>query len=172
MPNREKSKPSGRGTHHLKKTIVATIVMLLFFGIAIESVFASSATLQETVNNLLGSPYKYGGTTPKGFDCSGFTQYVFAQWGIELPHNSKAQSKEGTAVKREELRPGDLVFFNTSGQGISHVGIYMGNGKFAHAAYGDGVTITDMDSTYYKKRYVTAVRILTDEQYEQWAKPN
>ena len=97
----------------------------------------------------------------KGFDCSGFTQYVFKSFGIHLSHSSKSQAVEGTAVKKNELRKGDLVFFKTDGKGISHVGIFLGDGKFAHSSSKHGVIIDDISEAYYVKRYVTAARILS-----------
>ncbi|MDT9725034.1 NlpC/P60 family protein [Xylanibacillus composti] len=135
------------------------------------SIFVGSAhaasPLQEKVDELLGKPYKSGGTTTSGFDCSGFTQYVFKQFDIELPRSSRQQAyATGEDVKKEDLRIGDLVFFNTSGSGISHVGIYMGDGTFAHASY-DGVEYTDMDDAYYAKRYVSARRVLGQFMYEK-----
>ena len=109
----------------------------------------------------LGCRYSYGSSGPKKFDCSGFTMYVFNHFAIDLPHNSASQGKKGTAVSKNELKPADLVFFKTNGKSISHVGIYMGNGKFIHASTGGRkVEITSLSDTYYAKRYVTARRIL------------
>ena len=96
----------------------------------------------------LGCRYSYGSSGPKKF-------------AIDLPHNSASQGKKGTAVSKNELKPADLVFFKTNGKSISHVGIYMGNGKFIHASTGGRkVEITSLSDTYYAKRYVTARRIL------------
>lgn len=130
---------------------------------------SAGSKLDAVIAELLGTPYRYGGTTPKGFDCSGFTAYVFAKFGIELPHHSASMAKEGVKVAKEDLRKGDLVFFNTNGKGISHVGIYIGNGKFAHASTSKGVVVTSLSDTYYAKRYVTARRILSDSAYEKIA---
>ncbi|MCS6919227.1 MAG: NlpC/P60 family protein [Fimbriimonadales bacterium] len=108
----------------------------------------------------LGSRYSYGGSSARGFDCSGFTAYIYRQHGIYLPHNSAAQYRVGKPVSRSELRPGDLVFFRTRGRRISHVGIYMGDGKFVHASSARGrVRIDTLNSGYYHQRYVGARRV-------------
>ncbi|MHB9038513.1 MAG: C40 family peptidase [Armatimonadota bacterium] len=107
-----------------------------------------------------GSRYRRGGTGRGGFDCSGFTRYIFAKYGVSLPHSSAAQSRVGTPVSRDNLKSGDLVFFQTYRRGISHVGIYTGNGKFVHAAtYGRGVRVDSLGSGYYSRRYRCARRI-------------
>ncbi|HZG83321.1 MAG TPA: C40 family peptidase [Paenibacillus sp.] len=135
--------------------------------------FAGSASattdLRAAIDPLIGIDYKYGGSTTSGFDCSGFTSYVFAKFGIDLPRRSVDQAAIGTKVAKDELRPGDLVFFNTNGKTISHAGIYLGNGKFAHASSSRGVAIGDMNDSYYSTRYVTARRILDQTKYEKIA---
>jgi cell wall-associated NlpC family hydrolase len=103
----------------------------------------------------LGIPYVYGGSTPGGFDCSGFVMYVFAQVGVSLPHNAAAQYGTGTPVDRSQLQPGDLVFFN----GLGHVGIYVGGGSFIHSPHtGDVVKISSMTG-WYASTYVGARRL-------------
>jgi cell wall-associated NlpC family hydrolase len=103
----------------------------------------------------LGTPYVWGGSSPAGFDCSGFTMYVYAQVGVSLPHNAAAQYGYGTAVSRGDLQPGDLVFFD----GLGHVGIYVGNGTFIHSPHtGDVVKYSSL-SGWYAATYVGARRL-------------
>jgi peptidoglycan DL-endopeptidase CwlO len=103
----------------------------------------------------LGVPYVWGGSTPRGFDCSGLVSYVFAQIGVSVPHSSYSQFGMGTAVSINDLQPGDLVFF----AGASHVGIYIGGGQFIHAPHtGDVVKISSL-SGYYSSNFAGARRI-------------
>mgnify|MGYP000431029294 CR=1 FL=1 len=112
--------------------------------------------------SFLGTPYVYGGASPSGFDCSGFTMYVYNQLGISLPHGATPQLKYGTYVSRSELQPGDLVFFSDGSYPASHVGIYVGDDQFIHASssYYNGhcVVITSLSETYYNNHYLTARR--------------
>nr|WP_102716131.1 C40 family peptidase [Paenibacillus castaneae] len=135
------------------------------------SAFADSK-LNGFIDDVMGSPYKSGGTTSKGFDCSGFTSYVFEKMGIELPRTSAAQAKSGTKVAKDELVPGDLVFFDTVGSNnstVSHVGIYIGDGKFAHSSSSRGVVTDKLSSSYYESRYVTARRVMDSESFVNYA---
>ncbi|AFC33774.1 NLP/P60 family protein [Paenibacillus mucilaginosus 3016] len=151
----------------MKKQLVGlTLALSLFCGISVGSAYAETP-LSAAVNDGLGAPYKWSGTTKSGFDCSGYTSWVFAKFGVDLPHTSKGQAAMGTWVDKDNLRAGDLVFFNTDGKGISHVGVYVGEGKFYHSATNQGVTITKLSEGYYAKRYVTARRVLSDAAYEQ-----
>lgn len=119
-----------------------------------------NSDLIQTALACRGDSYRRGGTSRGGFDCSGFTRYVFAKYGISLPHSSAAQARLGTPVARNELKAGDLVFFETYRRGISHVGIYVGGDQFVHAPrYGRSVTTDSLSSGYYASRYRGARRI-------------
>lgn len=111
----------------------------------------------------LGCKYVYGGSSPKGFDCSGFTQYVYKHFGYSIARSSSAQSKNGRQVSKSELQLGDLILFTpySSNKGIGHVGIYIGNDQFIHASSEKtGVITSSLNSSMYQRRYVTARRIL------------
>ena len=104
-----------------------------------------------------GVPYVWGGASPGGFDCSGLVMYSYAQVGVSLPHSSYAQYNMGVAVPRDQLQPGDLVFFD----GLGHVGLYIGGGMFVHAPHtGTVVQVASLDSGWYAATYVGARRIL------------
>ncbi|MHB0911890.1 MAG: C40 family peptidase [Armatimonadota bacterium] len=124
----------------------------------IERVITASRSLIKRAVDWLGTRYVWGGASRKGIDCSGLTQQLYAKEGIKLPHNAKAQYKLGNPVSKSALLPGDLVFFNTRGP-LTHVGLYIGNNKFLHAANKKrGVRIDRLDSKYYQKRYAGARR--------------
>lgn len=110
----------------------------------------------------LGCRYVYGGSSPKGFDCSGFTSYVYRQFGYSLNRTASGQLDNGTPVAKEELQPGDLVMFKEGGsKRASHVGLYIGNGQIIHASTASvGVVISDLYSSYYVRTYVGARRIV------------
>ena len=123
---------------------------------------ASASDIVSVAQQYLGVPYVYGGSSPSGFDCSGFTMYVFAQVGISLPHGATSQLSYGTEVSRSNLQPGDLVFFQDYGAVASHVGIYIGGDQFIHASSSSGnsrcVTTSSLSESYYASHYLTARR--------------
>lgn len=158
----------------MRKVIAAVATSLtIVLTVGTGSTFAASNTapskLVSVVNAVKGTPYKMGGISTVGFDCSGFTKYVFKKFGVNISRSSAAQYKMGTAVSKSNLKEGDLVFFNTFGKGVSHVGIYIGNGKFAHASSSKGIAVDNLNSSYYKKRYVGAKRVLSKAGYAKYA---
>lgn len=121
---------------------------------------SSDSDLVKYALSCRGARYTRGGVSRSGFDCSGFTRYVYAKFGIALPHSSAAQARLGKSVSKSQLQPGDLVFFETYRKGISHVGIYIGDNKFVHAAtYGRGVRTDSLSDSYYGPRYRGARRV-------------
>ncbi|MEM5780980.1 MAG: SH3 domain-containing C40 family peptidase, partial [Lawsonibacter sp.] len=111
----------------------------------------------------VGYPYVYGGSSPKGFDCSGFTRYVYGQFGYSINRTASNQLDNGTSVSKGQLQPGDLVFFKKSGSGskrASHVGIYIGGNQFVHASTAKvGVIVSDMSDAYYTSGFVGGRRL-------------
>lgn len=150
-----------------KTMIVATVSLsVIFSGTAVipsNTAYAYSSSKAQsiisTAKKYMGTPYKFG--APSGstryFDCSSFTQFVYKKYGINLPRNSREQSKVGKYVSKSNLKPGDLVFFYSP---IHHVGIYIGNGKMINTYGAGGVRITDINSGIWKKNYATARRVL------------
>ncbi|MCM3727053.1 C40 family peptidase [Neobacillus cucumis] len=142
------------------------LVMAFLFTPFLHKAEASISWGQEvtTVAKLyIGTPFKWGGTTSKGFDASGYTKYVFKKSAakITLPLSSKEQYKFGKSVLKKNLKEGDLVFFKTNGRDISFVGIYLGNNKFI-AATSNGVSIQSLTLKYWNDRYVGAKRVLKE----------
>ena len=127
------------------------------------------ASLLAKAKTFLGRPYRYGGITPKGFDCSGFVRYVFSSMGVDLDRTSGSQAKQGDPIDLAHIQPGDLLFFSTRGmrKGISHVGIYLGEGQFIHASNWGGpgkrcVKLGELASSYFADRLVAVRRMVTD----------
>lgn len=145
-------------THSYAEEQVVSDSPLSFFeqaGSAMEQVLMSALSLS-------GTPYKFGGVSPEtGFDCSGFVRYVFSQAAnLTLPHGARAISQLGQSISVDQLQPGDLVFFNTLKHAFSHVGIYLGDGRFIHApSSGGGVHIVNMNDAYWSKRFNGARRL-------------
>jgi len=130
--------------------------------------------VEVTAKKLLGTPYVWGATGPNKFDCSGFTQKVFCTAGIQIPRNSRAQAKVGKYIAYEDLRRGDMVFFETNRKKpgyITHVGIYLSKGKFIHASSGGKRVIISslIKSNYYKKHFVLGRRIIRGHKTKQVA---
>jgi hypothetical protein len=152
----------------MSKKLVAicmSLVMLMTL-IPVEQASASSTAdnIVSTARDYIGTPYRYGGTTPSGFDCSGYMQYVFNKEGISLPRTTAQQARIGTSVNKSELQKGDLVFFDINGSGISHAGIYIGNDNFIHASSSRGVAMASVnDPHYWKDRYHSARRVIEPE---------
>jgi cell wall-associated NlpC family hydrolase len=121
---------------------------------------SSGLKLLDTANRYRGVRYRFGGTTSRGFDCSGFVSHVFRTHGIRLPRTSQEQATVGQPVAKNELRKGDLVFFRTRGSRISHVGIYIDGGNFIHSSSGGGkVEVDSLTSGYYARRFAGARRV-------------
>lgn len=129
---------------------------------------AATGTRQEIIDyaaTLLGCKYVYGGTSTSGFDCSGFTMYVFSKFGISLSHSSSTQYSNSVRISKSELQVGDLVFFSQKrgSSKVGHVGIYVGDNEFIHAASpGKGVRYDDLDSDYYSSHYIGCGRVISD----------
>lgn len=148
------------GWYRIDKGYVSADYLLVLDG----SMSALQAQIVAYARSFLGLPYVYGGNGPNSFDCSGLTKYVYKHFGYTLNRGATSQLKNGVVVSKEDLQPGDLVFFNSEGTGIdraTHVGIYIGNGEFLHASNKRlGVTITSLSDPYRLRTYTTARRIL------------
>jgi hypothetical protein len=122
--------------------------------------FRYPVELESRIEEFLGTPYLWGGDTKEGMDCSAFVMQVYIIYGIELPRTSVLQSRLGIEIPRSALLPGDLVFFGEiERDSVTHVGIYMGNNKFANATTSQGVKYSDLDEPYFAERYLFARRI-------------
>ena len=119
---------------------------------------SDNSSLVKNALSLVGVRYVFGGTSRSGFDCSGYTQYVFKGSGISLPRTAAGQFSVGSSVNKAQLQSGDLVFFSTYASGASHVGIYIGGGSFVHAS-NSGVRTTSLSDSYYASRYLGARRV-------------
>lgn len=149
----------------IKKVLqVGLLSSLIIFPNVIEADAATPSQIESQAHKYIGIPYKYGGTTTSGFDCSGYVQQVFQDLNVSIPRDTKSQYKVGQTVSKSNLAVGDLVFFNTSGSGVSHVGIYIGSNNFIHAATSKGVSVSSINDPYYwGSKYIGAKRVLADE---------
>ena len=158
----KKAKPiSGRKIPDVKSQSISTVKggdKLVGYGKTFIDSKQSSAIIK-TAKKYMGVPYLFGGTTPAGFDCSGFLQYVFKQNGLEIPRLADEQYKLGKSAKVSQLEAGDLVFFSTYEAGASHCGIYVGDGKFLHTSSSKGVRIDSLSDDYWKPRFIGARKI-------------
>ncbi|MDQ0215915.1 hypothetical protein J2S13_002335 [Oikeobacillus pervagus] len=148
----------------MKRLIIAFVSCLLLM--IVPNYEASAANpnydrLKPIAKKYVGVPYRWGGTTPRGFDCSGYITTVYREVGVSLPRTSNSMYRTGSAVSKNNLQVGDLVFFNTSGRGVSHVGIYVGSNQFMHASTSRGVIVSNLSESYYRTRYVGAKRVLS-----------
>ena len=122
---------------------------------------SKGADVVDYAKTLIGKAYVYGGVGPNSFDCSGFTKFVYGRFGVNLLHSASAQANVGTTISKSNLNLGDMVFFSQGGSSIGHVGIYVGNNSFIHAANPQkGVVITSLSDGYYTRNYITAKRVL------------
>jgi cell wall-associated NlpC family hydrolase len=138
---------------------LSAAVLLLISGCAKKGTSGLGMEVARTAHKYIGTPYKYGGRSPKGFDCSGLVWYVYNQYGVKLPTSSDKQASAGSKVKRDDLVPGDLIFFQTKGR-IHHVGLYVGSNKMIHApGTGKKVVKTSLKDKYYRVHYATARRV-------------
>lgn len=123
------------------------------------------AHVEQRARSQIGAPYSYGGTSSRGFDCSGFTRWVFAQHGASLPHSSYEQFEMGNrngfkrVYKRENLKEGDLVFHKTTSARVGHAGIYVGDGKFVSSTSSGGVQVRSLYDSYWGPRWVAGTRV-------------
>ncbi len=119
------------------------------------------AKMGRIINSFLGAPYKFGGETKAGIDCSGLVMQVYKQYaGFKLPHDTKKLYQLVKHVDKDDLVYGDLVFFSDGWFSVSHVGIYIEGGKFVHSVKGSGVIVSSLDESHYKKRYRGARRVI------------
>jgi cell wall-associated NlpC family hydrolase len=124
------------------------------------TISADGYSIAGTALNLRGTPYRDGGADPRGFDCSGFIEYVFAQHGISVPRSVEGLYRAGTNVGTTDIEAGDLVFFNTAGQGATHVGMSIGGDEFVHAPSSAGsVRVERLSASYWSSRFVGARRM-------------
>jgi hypothetical protein len=159
----------------MKKILNAAVVVLLSLVtmLSVNSKAEAAGTGTQIVNyakQYIGVPYKWGGTTPAGFDCSGFLSFVYSKYDVSLPRTSADQYYQGEKISDSDLKAGDLVFFTTYKAGPSHSGIYIGNNEFIHAST-SGVVVSNLNTSYYKTRYLGAKRFLSQQEEYSAAPP-
>lgn len=150
--------PGGKGTNGLNRAVNPAVKTA---GTVPSRSGDTARDLMNFAQSFLGTPYRWAGESPSGFDCSGFTRYVFGKFGVSLPHSAAAQFSCGTPVQRSELAPGDLLLFHTLSPGIDHAAIYCGGGRFIHASSRGGCVKTDsLNENYWDTHLVGARRVL------------
>lgn len=158
--------------YFLAPCIAPTFLLMMFIGCGASKRMTNASSESATLSSIrqsildeasawLGVEYRYRGTNKSGVDCSGFVLRVYESAGMRIPRTTKEQFTIGEKISRASLLPGDLVFFqNTAGKGISHVGIYFGNGKFIHASTTRGVILSDLNEAYYLRHFAGARQVL------------
>jgi cell wall-associated NlpC family hydrolase len=151
---------------NLKKTLFVAAVCTLLSCTAMPAFAAQDdpgTQVADFAQQYVGARYVWGGTGPSGFDCTGFVKFVYSQFGVDLPHNEAGQLASGAPVGADALEPGDvLVFANTYRAGLSHVGIYVGDGRFVHAVdEAHGVMVSNLWDGYWSPRFVGASRAIS-----------
>ncbi|MBM7703999.1 C40 family peptidase [Metabacillus iocasae] len=146
--------------------ILSSIFIVLFTyqptNVSANSTLVNYDKIIPAAKKYMGVPYRYGGTAPTGFDCSGYIQYVFKEAGIKLPRTTVDMYRVGQAVSKHNLRVGDLVFFNTTGRIPSHAGVYIGDNQFIHSSSSKGISISNINDPYYwGSKYIGARRVLS-----------
>ena len=149
----------------VRKMLFATFIAFVISLIGTANIQAEEEKIEDVlISNAkthIGSPYLFGGTSHEGFDCSGFSQIVFKDTGIDIPRTTGEQYKIGTVIKKNDLQKGDLVFFETVKKGPSHLGIYIGDNKLIHSSSSLRVAISNLNDPYYwGPRYLGARRVL------------
>ncbi|MDT8858827.1 S-layer homology domain-containing protein [Alkalihalobacillus sp. MEB130] len=145
-------------------TLLAIILLVTLYPSTQVSASSTASKVVAAAKAQIGTPYVWGGTTPRGFDCSGFMRYVYNQVGISLPRTTAEQYRVGNSVSKSNLQPGDLVFFETYQSGASHSGVYIGNNQFVHASSSNGVSTSSInDPHYWGPRYIGAKRVINEQ---------
>ncbi|MET1032511.1 NlpC/P60 family protein [Domibacillus tundrae] len=158
-----------------KKAITALIAAVMLLTLSpLTSLKTEAASVGESIvtygKKFMGVPYVFGGTTPRGFDCSGFTQYIYKNAAnVSLPRTAEQQYKVGTAVSKSSLQPGDLVFFaNTYKAGISHVGVYAGGNMVLNATSSEGIALVSLNNSYWGPKYAGSKRVVKEPVVPDW----
>lgn len=158
-----------------RKVIISFIAAIMFLTLSPLATFKTeAASIGEAIvtygEKFMGVPYVFGGTTPQGFDCSGFVQYIYKHAaGISLPRTTDQQYNVGTSIAKSDLQPGDLVFYaNTYRKGISHVGVYAGGNMVLNATSSKGIDLVSLDNSYWGPKYAGAKRVLDGVQKQEW----